>query len=365
MEDTGLIRKILFNILVIITILFIYYLFFPKKSYVDDKLKKLTSPNDTTILNKNMTNMEIASKKYFEENEETKVTLQELIEKNILVNDDSNPSCSKDESYAELKENKIYIYLKCNNQESTKEIALEKTPEEKPVENETKQICIYQYEKTKESEYTEWSEWSEWQKEEIKEDDLTKVETKVEEEVTGTTTEGDYEEVSIDAYSNTKKACPEGYSENGDNCIKKEKLNTIEASISYSCPQGYSRNGFDCYKDGKTTKATKEYYCPSNTTNVEFELSGSSCTAYNITKRGYLQNQTYYTCPDDYELRGNKCYTTEYYEEEVESTEEVTYYRYQKRSKINEKLELRWSHLDDEDLLNNGYVATIKIFCDL
>ena len=357
MEDTSFIRKVLFNVLVILTILFIYYMFFPKKSYVDDKLKKLTSPNDMALFNTNMTNMEIASKIFFEENGEVRVTFGELIDRKFLVDDSSNASCSRDESYAFRDGNLIGIYLKCNGQEETKEIVLENK------QDSVGEICIYQYEKKIEGDYSDWSEWSIWQKEEVVESDLIHVETKVLEEFTGTSIEKDYREVSIDAYVNSKSVCPEGYSDVDSKCVKRELLNSFDASISYTCPSGYSRNGFNCYKDGNTKNANKEYYCPSNTGNLEFVLSGDKCSAYNVTSRGYLNNQTYYTCPNGYELRGSKCYTKEYYEDEVENYEDVTYYRFQTRKKIDGNDEIKWSHVNDRDLINDGYDMTIEVFC--
>ena len=355
MEDTSFIRKVLFNVLVILTILFIYYMFFPKKSYVDDKLKKLTSPNDTASFNKNMTNMEVASKKYFLDKDTDKVTLGELIDNKYLVDDSSNASCSKDESYASLSGDSISIYLKCNGHDETREVTLERSS--------VGEICIYQYEKETETGFSDWSDWSDWQKEEVLESELIHVETKVESLSTGVSSVDDYREVSIDAYVNYSNSCPDGFTDNGCKCIMKEVLNSFDASVSYSCPSGYSRNGFNCYKDGDVVSASKEYYCPSNTGSLEFSLSGSSCSAYSVRSRDYVGSQTYYSCPDGYELRGSECYTTEYYEDEVENFEDVTYYRFQTRSKLDGKKDIKWGHVNNQDFINDGYDMTEEIFC--
>ena len=350
MESTSLIRKILFNILVILTILFIYYMFFPKKSYVDDKLNKVTNPIVENTINDNMNNMEIASKKYLLESKDDTVTLQHLIDKKLLSKDDYK-NCDM-ESYAKKENNKINIYLKCNGKDLTKEIKLEEEP--------IKEICIYQYEKKEATGYTEWSEWS---KEEVKQSDLIEVETKVENEIDGVESKDGVREVSIKATANTRNSCPEGYKEENNKCVKKEYLNTITASISYTCPNGYGRNGFTCYKNGYTVKAQKGYYCPTNTGNLEYVINGSNCDVYNIINKSYLGTKTYFTCPEGYELRGEECFKNVYYEEEVENYKEVTYYRYRTRNKNNEKNIIKWSKVNDYNLINDEYNMTEEIFC--
>ena len=100
MKDTSLIRTILFNILVIITILFIYLFFFPKKSYIGQKINnKPTNDTDTTF-KENIRNLKIASDVYFEENKENKVTIKKLKEENLIAEIiDSNGISCDEESY--------------------------------------------------------------------------------------------------------------------------------------------------------------------------------------------------------------------------------------------------------------------------
>lgn len=355
MKNTSVIRTILFNILVILTILFIYFMFFPKKSYVSEKLNNVTKPQSEEIFNQNMNSMKIASTKYFEENDNEKVTLEELIDNNLLVElkDENGNSCDNKNSYSEKTDDKMSIYLKCSDNEKTLEID----------KSSKKSICIYQYEKTIPQGYTEWSDWSDWQLEEVQESELINVEEKVEQELDGTRTVTKSKEKSIDATRNNRITCPEGYSEQNSKCVKKSKLNTITASISYKCPEGYTKNSTTCYKNGNTVSAEKQYYCPTNKTNLEYELSGSNCNVYNVSSTNPTGNEIYYTCPNGYSLSNSKCYTKEYYEDEEENYKDVTYYRFQTREKNNEKKVIKWSTVNDDKLISDEYNMTEEIFC--
>ena len=51
-------------------------------------------------------------------------------------------------------------------------------------------------------------------------------------------------------------------------------------------------------------------------------------------------------------------------EEEVKDYEEVTYYRYQTRNKIDKKNDIIWSSKDNKDLLNKSYNMTREISCE-
>lgn len=358
--DTKLIRTILFNILVVTSLLFIYFMFFPKKSYVDNKLNNVVKKDTEEIFNQNMKNMEIAATRYFEENEKDEVTLEELINNNLLVDlkDGDGNSCDTTKTYAKKEENKTSIYLSCTDKADKIVLNDEKTNVKEP-----EKICIYQYEKKEPTGYTDWTEWSNWQTEEIKESELMEVETKIETEVQGTKTEEYTKEISIDANKNAKIVCPSGYQESNSKCIKKQYLNTITASISYTCPSGYKRNATTCYKSEKTKEATKKYYCPTNQENIEYVLDGSNCKVYSIYTKQALNNEIYYTCPNNYKLKGNKCYKTQYYEEEVEDYKEVTYYRYRTRNKLEEKNIIKWSKVNDNKLIEEEYNMTEEIFC--
>ena len=229
-KDTKTIRTILFNVLVILTILFIYLKKKKKKSYVKEKLNNVTSPQVEETFNQNINSMKIAANRYFEENDKTSVTLKELIKNNLLVDlKDSNDSlCDTEKSYSELKDKTLYVHLKCTDSEKTIEEKFEENEEteiEEKEEIETKEneetetkekeetetkekkklFCLYQYEKQIEEGYTDWSDWSNWQLEEVEKDEFTNVETKIEEELDGTKIVNDSREISIQATKNTKK----------------------------------------------------------------------------------------------------------------------------------------------------------------
>lgn len=354
----NIIKIILFNILVILTIILIYLLFFPKKSYVDTLLDEQLNPTIEETFSSNINSMKIASINYFEKNENEKVTLEELI-KNELLTDlkDSNKEKCDTDSYAEKKDNKILISLKCNDKEEKVEIDLEQKEKKK-------MFCLYEYKKEYDDKYSEWSDWSEWSKEEKKKDELTNVETKIENESNGTTIVSKSETISIDADKYISLACPEGYIEENQRCKKKQESNTIKASLKYTCPNGYGRNGTKCYNGYSTIDATKNYYCPSNSESTEFILSGSECKTYNIKYFDTNIVEYKYTCKEGYYLSDNKCYKEIEYDEEVEDTKEVTYYRYQTRKKLDKKIDIIWSSKDNKELLDRSYNITREISCE-
>ena len=359
MKDSSLIRTILFNILLILTLLVIYLLFFPKKSYVKEKLEN-SNPEAEETFNSNINSMKIASINFFENNESDVVTLQELIDKNLLteLKDSNNQSCDTN-SYAEKKENKLSIYLKCSDKEETKEIVLDENKD-----NDEKLLCIYEYTKETAEGYTDWSDWSDWSKDKIEKDEYTNVEEKIEKEENGTETITNSREYSIEATYNSKTGCPAGTTVSNGMCKKKEEKNSINASVSYSCPEGYNRNGDTCYGNANSLKAIKRYYCPSNQGTVEYELSGDKCRTFFVRYESPSTTEVYYTCPNGYYLSGNRCYASESYNEEVTKYKDVTYYRYQKREKTNKKFEIIWSSKDNQELLDKEYTMSRVITCD-
>ncbi len=356
MENTSIKNKILFNILVVLTILFIYFLFFPKNSYVKTKLDEELNPIIEESFSKNMNSLKIASVNYLDKNESESVTLQELIDKNLLVDlIDSNGNTCDTNSYVKKTEDGMIINLKCSDKEDT--ITIRKTEKEKL-------LCLYEYRKETETGYSDWSEWSDWSTEPKEKNDLTNVETKTEQEENGTTISNDVREIRIDAYKNNRIACPSGFEESNGKCKKRKESNSISASISYNCPNGYNRNGLNCYNNQNVIEATKNYYCPTNQSNIEFELVDSTCKTYYVTYVAPIGNETYYTCPAGYTLSGENCYTTEEYETEETDYKEVTYYRYQTRNKIDAKFDIIWSSKDDKELLNNSYNMIRKVTCE-
>ena len=355
MKNSKLIRTILFNVLLILTLIIIFLLFFPKKSYVEKKLNEQLDPVEEEVFNSNINTMRVASIKYFEENDSDKVTLKELKEKNLITDlKDNNDNTCDDSSYSEQDDKKITIYLKCSGNE--KKIEISKNEENK----ENKLLCLYEY--RKEEEIVEWSDWSEWDKQEIKEDESTRVETKEEQEPGEKQVITESREISIDANTYYEEYCPEGYYESDGRCKARREMNEINASIRYSCPNGFRRNNLNCVKGSTTIYASREFYCPTNQSTIEYELTGEKCRTFKIMYAEKYKN-SYYGCPEGYTLSNDKCYKTEYYENEIEQTNKVTYYRYQKK-KTDKKIDVIWSTKDNKELLDQSYTMTREVTCD-
>ena len=151
MENRKIIKLVLFNLLVILTMTFIFLLFFPKKSYIESKIN---DDSNNSIMENNIKNMKLAALNYFEKNNVKKVSLKELLDKELIneLKDNKGISCSN-ESYAEKENEKIKINLTCDNVNKEEEIDLSENQN-------NKLICIYEYQKEKNKEYTDWSEWS-------------------------------------------------------------------------------------------------------------------------------------------------------------------------------------------------------------
>lgn len=315
-------KKILLNILIILIIITIYLILFPKKSYLEKYIEDKKTPEIEEVFNANAKKFETASINYFDNSKNKKVTLKRLKEKNLitdLIDTTENP-CDE-ESYAEKENEKITIYLKCNDKEEKIE-----------------QQCKYQYEKLIGYEYTEWSDWD---KTEIKEDNETEVETKIE-----------TENEEKDPIKENKIICPDNYEEINGKCGKKIELNTITPSISYKCPEGYKKIGTTCTNETETIEAKKTYYCP-NIQDMEFELIGNMCKSISIRYTEPKKIEETNTCEEGYELSNNKCYK--------EKTKEIKYYRYKKKK---EKYDIKWSKENDIELLNKEYNITSKISCE-
>lgn len=317
MKDSKKIRTITFNILVILTILFIYLFFFPKKSYVKERIDNNINPLVEETFKENINAIKIASDEYFSSNENETVSLQELMDQNLLaeLKDSRGESCSAT-SYVEKNNEMIKIHLECKDKSGDRYISLV----------DGKFLCIYQYEKKLEASYTDWSEWSEWSTEQTEANELTNIETEVRKEPDGTTTVTETREETTAATGTTKRT----------------QKDIIDATPKY------------IQIDGKTYTT---YSCPSNTNKTEYVLENTKCRVYTKTTTGY-------SCPDGYNLSGSTCYKTVTYEKEVENFKDVTYYRYQTREKTNEKVDVKWSIKDDQNLLNDSYNMVGKVSCE-
>ena len=358
MKDSSLIRTILFNALLVLTLLAIYLLFFPKKSYIKDKLN-IKDPKVEETFNSNIDSMKVASINYFKTEKSNKVTLQELIDRNLIneIKDSTDSSCDSN-SNIKREDNKLIINLKCTDKEDTREIILNSE------EKNDGTSCIYEYIKNVGEGYSDWSDWSEWSKDKIEKDEYTNVEEKIEKEEDGKETVTKSREFSIEAtYNSGGSSCPGGYSPANGTCKKKEHTNTINANADYSCPKGYNLNGTKCVGSSNTINAGVKYSCPSNQGNVEYIQDGSKCLVY-VTTYADPVSEGYYSCPGGYYLSGNRCYGSESYNEEVTKYKDVTYYRYQKREKLDQKIETIWGIKDNQELLNEGYTMAKVITCE-
>ena len=351
MKNTSVIRTILFNVLVILTIIFIYIFFFPKKSYVNELLYKELKPDIDETFNDNINNMKIASDIYFENNSETEVTLDKLIEENLIaeLKDTTGNACNK-ESYVKKEEAQTKIYLDCN--EKKEEIIINKTNQDK------KFICIYQYEKELGNSYTKWSDWSTWQEEKVESNDLTNVETKIEKTKIGTKKETKEKEITKEPI---KQECPNNYIKQGNTCISKEATNKISAAKDYTCPSGYTLRKNMCYKGNIQKEPTIKYACPTDGERTHFELDRDTCKVYTV-KRNIKEK--FYTCEEGYKLSNGMCTKIETYEEEVDDYKEITMYKYQTREKTK-KIDIKWSTKDDKKLLNEEYNMVGKLTCEI
>ncbi len=98
----------------------------------------------------------------------------------------------------------------------------------------------------------------------------------------------------------TDYTCPTGYTLNGSYCIKYTDATEKKGDTTYTCPSGYTRNGTTCTKTYNATyhAGSTSYSCPNGGT-----LNGKTCTL----TTGATSNTTY-TCPSGYSKNGSSCY---------------------------------------------------------
>ena len=332
MKDSKKLRTIIFNVLVILTIVFIYIFFFPKKSYVKEKIDNGLNPIIESTFKENINNMKIAGETYFESNENGTITLEQLMNNNLIAElKDSNSESCDTSSYVEKNDKTMKIHLSCKDKSGDRYINL----------SDGKFLCIYQYEKKTEEGYTNWSEWSEWQQEAVEPNELRNVETEIRKESDGKKIVTDTREESVAATYHSNTGCREGTTPANGKCMSKVETGQEQAT--------------------KNSKGV--YKCPRNTLSKEYVLEGSICKIYSIYYENET-NQSYYTCPNGYWLSGSTCYRTTSNDREEETFKDVTYYRYQTRQKIEAKNDIKWSIKDDQELLNQAYTMVGEISCE-
>ncbi len=238
------------------------------------------------------------TKEYFlisnlpEKGETLKFTLQELIDKNLILpfSYTDNESCDTEASYVQVK-NVDGKYTMTTTLVCGKEVATTKE------ELGCNQICEENIDCN-----TNCSEPV------TDTDKDTNTDTEVEK-----VTEYQYKQ----AYNATETvySCPSGYTKSGTKCVKTDTT-TVKAtkSVKYRCKDGYEMVGTGssakCVKDNETTvKATAKttYSCPSG---YVASGSGENTKCYKITGEKINANYYYdYSCASG-TLRGDKCVKT-------------------------------------------------------
>ena len=124
-----------------------------------------------------------------------------------------------------------------------------------------------------------------------------------------------------------EKVCPNGYTKSGNKCYIRT---SVERDYSYSsCPSGYYRDGNSCYRRFAPSyyTTTETYSCPSGYTKegygvntrcykTQYTENTYYCENANATLKGTLcyitesKKVSGYTCPNGYDLVGDKCTRT-------------------------------------------------------
>ena len=317
----NVLRKIIILVIIILIIFLIVWLF-NRSNRTNNLNTKYNNNSNTTINNSNNNNNEynnnetnnsglqnpnlysesfIINYSYFHdtardfveknnlpiENNSVKYTLQELINKNLLLPTSyNNGTCDSENSY---------VIVTNDNGKYTMTTTL---------------ICGNEIAKTSE---------------ELKCSGLCTNCNKEEEEVCtdkDCNTKLEYEFKQAYNATETVYTCPSGYTKTGSGnstkCVKSNN-NVVNPTknVTYSCPTGYTKTGM-----GDTTKCvkgvsetidatpTKTYSCASYGSN--YKLSGNKCIKYSSDSKD-AELTTTYSCSkygSDYKLSGNKCIKT-------------------------------------------------------
>lgn len=242
-----------------------------------------------------------------ENGESLKFTLQELIDKKVILPFDytETETCNTKTSYVTLKNNDgtytLTTTLVCGTEIATtkEELGCNDLCKELKDCNCTEDLTEYEYKQpytVTETTYTCPTGY-----------------TKTGE---GENTKCTKESETINATKNVSYTCPEGYTKTGEGentkCTK-ESTDTIDATknVTYTCPKDYKLEGTKCYKtssESYNASYTITYTCPSGYTK-----SGNGektiCTKPITLVEDATENVTY-TCPSGYTKNGTKCYKT-------------------------------------------------------
>ncbi len=164
---------------------------------------------------------------------------------------------------------------------------------------------------------------------------------------------GTRQEKYISGYS-----CPNGYSNNGSECVKKiSDTVVVDANISYACQEGYTLNGKNCTKKEIVNDVhdaslnTITYNCNQYSGAT---ISGNKCIVKEYKTHKLKADYTggNYICTSGYTLVGTKCQKT------IVKDVKVKYYRYATRSCTGGSKDIKWSGSNDTSLLQDGYKKT-------
>jgi len=338
----------LYAIIIIILLSMLTFNFNHESAIADEKNSNINETNNTTcgnckgynketIFNQNVTFIKDAIVDYFTNerlpqkiNDSVKMSLKEMIEKKLVyyIVDSNEKNCSLTDSYVEVtkydSEYVFKIYLSCSDisdyvlvhkgcsdycENKTCETKVE--PVKEPEIEETK-TYEYEYAKSNSCKMTDWSEWSDWKttKEEIKDLNYKREETKLEVKNETTVLEENYETI-------TKYNCDqlEGYTLVGDKCIKSigiiDEKDANENPLTYNCDkyEGYELDstGNNCVKSTtiKDEKDADENPLTYNCDKYEgyiLDSTGKNCIkeTSSVDKKAADENPTTYNC-DKYE----------------------------------------------------------------
>ena len=294
----------------------------------------------------------------------------------VDLKDSNGELCDSVNSYVEMDDSSMTMVLDCPDKKGRKIVQLNKSVVDNSDNSSDisddnsgdssqgdEKVCMYEYEKKVPASYGDWSGWSDWSTNAVSESDVRRVQTKVVKEQSGSNTVVDTKTESIDATYKSSFSCDPGYELVNKRCRKRNLVSVSKASSESVCPSGYTMKGDACYNGGIKASVTVRYYCPSNESDYEYELSGDKCYTYKIIYKGVI-DKGYYVCPSDYRLDGSKCLKDVSFERTEPSYRNVTYYRFQTREKGYESIDVKWSVPDDKGLLDNGYVVVGKNGCE-
>jgi len=297
----DLIIKILFLVIVIFIIIWL----FPTKGYINKQIDKKIGVSENQVFTNNINTMKNAALGYYIganlPQENTKMTLEEMLDKNLLteITDNNGKTCDTKKSYVEVTKNKeeykLKVNLACKNKEEyvisyfgaydycTSDVCEKKKLTENKTEetNNKDSASECEYLKSGNGYWTNYGNWSNWTTKKVNSSNNRQVQTKVEQVQTGTQ--------KVQAGTTTQKQTP-------------KKLTYSNGAVIYECSSEFDNVG----------RYTSPRYCTKTVPKYE--------------------NKPIY--------------------------KQVTYYRYRDRKYISNSNDYKWSSCNNEELLNNGYTKT-------